>query len=469
VETTGTKDAQAGLIGQVVAGLKIRQLLRSGGMGQVYLADQIALGTTRVIKVIDSDYRHDERVVSRFRREAKVLSRLHHNHIIQVLDFGEFDDGTLFLSMEYIDGGDLETYLDIHGSMDFVSGLCILKDIADAVRYAHGEQVLHRDLKPGNIVLRADDASQAKIIDFGLVTLLGAERATKLTEDNMVVGSPLFMSPEQIQGVPDLTGAVDVYALAGLAYALFTGDSVFRSEDHESLLSMVRAHCYDEPVRLSDRNPHCTIPKFLDTLLLACLAKNPEHRPSAEEVSFHFARLHNEASQTSPPRPSSRLATATLDESQLEMPGAFAQVATAIWSETIEPQTPSRSRLDALGKQIEEVLLEIGEAAAGSNDQAQAHTDPIRQVIESLSTLELEQALLASDAGDQEGSLQADLLRQRILMGSRINELQTVLRQQYREFYVFVKSDTRDRDSDEDYLFELLDQLVETFMQAGKH
>ncbi len=457
METIIIRDSQFGLIGQVVAGLRVRQLLGSGGMGQVYLADQIDLGTVRALKVIDATYRDDERVLARFRREAKVLSRLHHDHIIQVLDFGELGDGTLFLSMEFIDGGDLETYLRTHGAMDLVGGLRILRDIADAVRYAHGENVLHRDLKPGNIVLRAGDASQAKIIDFGLVTLVGPDRATKLTEANMVVGSPLFMAPEQIQGVEDLTGAVDVYALAGLAYALFTGDSVFRSDDHASVLSMVRAHCYDEPVRLSARNPQCVIPEFLDTLLLACLAKNPEHRPSAEEVSFHFARLYNEAIQTTASRAIAR-------------PNADADIAEMLWSDAVMPRTPEQGRLDALGKQIEEVLLALGEASEDAD--VQSRTECIQQASSSLSSLQLEQALLAADAEEQEGSLQADRMRQRILMGSRIDELETVLREQFRKFYVRMMAVARDsgdaQNPDEEDLFQMLEQLVETVLELKR-
>lgn len=460
METTTTSNSQFGLIGQVVAGLRVRQLLGSGGMGQVYLADQIDLGTTRALKVIDANYLADEQVLARFRREAKVLSRLHHNHIIEVLDFGELGDGTLFLSMEFIDGGDLETYLETHGAMDLVGGLRILKDIADAVRYAHGENVLHRDLKPGNIVLRAGDASHAKIIDFGLVTLVGPERATKLTEANMVVGTPHFMAPEQIHGVEELTGAVDVYALAGLAYALFTGHSVFPPDDHASVLSMVRAHCYDEPVRLSERKVQCVIPEFLDTLLLACLAKNPEHRPSAEEVSFHFARLYNEAIQTTASRAIAR-------------PNADADIAEMLWSDAVMPRTPEQGRLDALGKQIEEVLLALGEASEDAD--VQSRTECIQQASSSLGSLQLEQALLTSDADEREGSLQADRMRQRILMGARIDELETVLRQQFREFYVRLMARSRDLsegeddvDSDEAHLFQMLEQLVETVLESKR-
>ena len=467
VDTTGTSDVGLDLTGQVVAGLKVRGLLGSGGMGQVYLADPIGAGAPRALKVIGSELRGNAQAISRFRREAHVLTKLHHDHIIKIFDCGELANGTMFISLEFIEGGDLENHLETNGPMSLVGALRVLADVADAVRYAHAQGVVHRDLKPGNIVLRDGDPAQTKVIDFGLVTLMGVEHATRLTETNMVVGSPLFMAPEQIRGDEHATGAVDVYALAGLAYSLLTCEPVFPSDEYESILSLIRAHCHDAPTPLSHRRPSLQSPEFLDTLLLACLAKNPEHRPSAEEVSFHLTRLHREATalmQSSAGR--SVPTTVAAEHSRASSAG----VAKIIWNEdAANGHSPAQARLDALGKQIEEVLLEIGDVLeTTSTEQSAADTaiGRIRQIESALSNLELEQALLASDADDSEGSRQADLLRQRILMGARIDELQQAKQSQFREFYAYLMDGARAQISDEDILLETLDKLVETFLLA---
>lgn len=292
-------DVRPCLIGQDLGGYKIQSLLGNGGMGQVYLAQQSGLDMTRVVKVVRGQHRCNDEVLARFRRESQVLSRLHHNHIIQVLDAGESTEGELFMAMEYIEGADLEDIVASRGPMSLRAALCVLRDLADALRYGHARGIVHRDLKPGNVMLRDGDPRQSKLIDFGLVRIVRDPGLTKLTKEDQMIGSPLYMSPEQAQSVEQLTGAVDVYALGGLAYFLLSGEAPFRLRDHGSLIQMVRAHCSVTPTALSERCPEVEIPAFLDKLLLACLDKNPERRPSAEELGLHLERLHAEELQRS--------------------------------------------------------------------------------------------------------------------------------------------------------------------------
>jgi serine/threonine-protein kinase len=178
--------------------------------------------------------------------------------------------------------------------MSLASGLQLLRDIAAALRYAHSQGVVHRDLKPANIVLRDEDPGQCKIIDFGLVRVLDDKQLTKLTKEGQLLGSPLYLSPEQGQTREELSGAADVYALAGIAYFLFSGSPVFPEEEHETLISLVLAHLHTAPEKLSERWPTADISDFLDQLLLDCLAKDPGQRPSAEEMVMQLERLYSE-------------------------------------------------------------------------------------------------------------------------------------------------------------------------------
>jgi serine/threonine-protein kinase len=263
-------------------------------MGQVYLAEQVGLNVLRAVKIVSSNHQGDTSVHKRFRREAQTLSRLHHDHIVQIHEFGQTHSGELYIVMEYIEGATIQRLIDANGPMDLASGLRVLRDLSEALRYAHHEGVVHRDLKPGNIILRQGDASQSKIIDFGLVRVLEDSLQTKLTRENQVIGSPLYLSPEQGEAREDLTGAADVYALAGIAYFLLSGAPVFQEAAHSSLIALVLAHLHAEPEPLGQR---CTmgVPAFLETILLSCLAKEPEARPSAEELVGHFDRLLRQA------------------------------------------------------------------------------------------------------------------------------------------------------------------------------
>ena len=279
------------LVGHVSNGLAVIDVIGEGGMGLVYLARQQGSKEPRAIKIIGRDSKDDRTIVARFKREAQVLRLLDHPNIVKVLDFGQLHD-ELFIAMEFINGPDLQTLVKEDGPLDLLPGLGLLRDVAGAVRYAHAKHVVHRDLKPGNIMLSSRDTARSKVIDFGLVKLMGEEAITKLTMENQIVGSPLYIAPEQAKGIDAITEAADVYALAGVAYFIFTGSPVFPSAEGTRVIDVLRAQCLQEPPRLTSRRDD--IPEFLDTLLLACLAKDPGHRPFAEELYLHLSRLYDE-------------------------------------------------------------------------------------------------------------------------------------------------------------------------------
>lgn len=283
--TTGARARRGTLAGQQVAGHELVRVLAAGGMGEVYLARHLGLDMLRAIKVIRNNLREQDDAQARFAREAQVLARLSHNSIVQIIDFGALPNGWPYLAMEYIDGPNLDQVIDASGPMELPLALGVLEQIASALHYAHKQNVVHRDLKPGNVLVRGGDLRQVKVIDFGLA-YTQRDGQMRLTVEGQMVGSPLYMAPEQGEGTLDVTAAVDVYALACVAYTLISGKPPFHGM---SLLELIGAHGHDTPPRLSTRYPE--LPRFLDDLLFACLAKPPAARPQIDELAGHLARL----------------------------------------------------------------------------------------------------------------------------------------------------------------------------------
>jgi tRNA A-37 threonylcarbamoyl transferase component Bud32 len=301
------------LVGQIVHGHEIVRLLGAGGMGEVYLARHQSLGVERAIKVIHDDHRSDDKARKRFAREADALSQLQHHNVVQIIDYGEVENGWPFLCMEYVAGRDLEAAVRDGGPLALADALVVLGQVAAALAYAHARGIVHRDLKPANAILRHGDPRQLKLIDFGLVRMISRAMMTRLTAEQQMVGSPVYMAPEQADGSIELTGAADVYAIAGIAYYLLSGQPVFPDRP---LLSLIYAHAQESPERLSQRLPHLELPKLLDELLAASLAKKAADRPTADELAAHFDRMAVSAADD--PRARQRIA---MDQT-LAAPGA---------------------------------------------------------------------------------------------------------------------------------------------------
>lgn len=284
-EPPSSRAKRDSLAGEVVAGHELLRVLAVGGMGEVYLARHLALGMVRAVKVIRADLRGRDRSRERFEREAKVLARLQHNSIVQIIEFGALANGWPFLAMEYIDGPNLDQVVD-NGPLPLPRALVVLEQLAVALHYAHSLGVIHRDLKPANVLVRSGDLRQVKIIDFGLARLIDEDTAMRLTVDGQMIGSPAYMAPEQVDGERDVTAAVDIYALAGIAYTLLSGRPPFESRTSMELMA---AHVKTAPPRLAERCPD--LPDMLDSLLHACLAKDPAGRPRGDELASQLGRL----------------------------------------------------------------------------------------------------------------------------------------------------------------------------------
>ncbi|MDF1565107.1 MAG: protein kinase [Deltaproteobacteria bacterium] len=266
-------------IGKLVAGkYLVEKVLGEGGMGKVYLAVQQPLDKKVVLKVLRQALHGDASLVARFQREARAASRLTHPNSIQVTDFGQMEDGALYIAMEYLEGLDLGQLLQRDGPLPQGRLVHIMDQVLSALADAHAANIIHRDLKPENVmvVARRDDPDTVKVLDFGIAKIQDpsdSPDAVALTQQGLVCGTPEYMSPEQAKGEP-LDARSDLYAIGVILFQLSTGRLPFQSD---TSVGMVTKHLIEEPPPARTINP--TVTTELEALILRCMAKDPEVRP----------------------------------------------------------------------------------------------------------------------------------------------------------------------------------------------
>jgi serine/threonine-protein kinase len=282
-----TKD----LVGQVVADrYHVLKKLGEGGMGQVYLAEHVKMGRRCAIKIMSAGMINDPDAISRFNREAANASRISHPNVCAIYDFGETKDGLIYLAMEFIEGRSLSDLLHETGPLQVPRAAKILTQCADALQAAHDLGIIHRDLKPDNImVITAREKDTVKVVDFGIAKATGTDPgAQKVTRTGLVVGTPEYMSPEQLSGDP-LDGRSDLYSLGLVFYRMITGALPFRADSAQE--TMIK-RLTDEPIPLSQAKPDGHFPTGLQAVMDRALARWPNDRfGSATE----FARSVSQA------------------------------------------------------------------------------------------------------------------------------------------------------------------------------
>jgi serine/threonine protein kinase/tetratricopeptide (TPR) repeat protein len=283
--------------GTVLGRYRLVERVGEGGMGEVWKAHDANLDRVVAIKTIPRGSLDDATTRQRFRHEARVLSRLSHPGIATVFDF-DGENGQDFLVMEYVPGGTLESQLST-GPLALDSVLQLGAALADALENAHRHGILHRDLKPGNVMLTAD--GHPKILDFGLAVLLtGATATGRITQQGTIVGSLPYMAPEQLFGEADDT-RTDVYALGVVLFEMVTGQRPFNKDRPEALMFAIINNAAP-----AVRSIRPETPAELDRLLVACLEKEPTRRPaSAAVVGESLRRIRAGAPTTSPAAPGS--------------------------------------------------------------------------------------------------------------------------------------------------------------------
>src|SRR5271163_837037 len=259
--------------GQTFAGYTIIRLLGSGGMGEVYLAQHPRLPRRDALKLLPQDWSADAEYRARFNREADLASTLWHPHIVGVHDRGEEDD-QLWISMDFVDGLDAARLLADRypAGMPVKEVARIVTAVASALDYAHKQGLLHRDVKPANVmVTHVEDEGEQRILltDFGIAR--DVNDISGITQTNMTVGTVAYSAPEQLLG-QDIDGRADQYALAATAYHLLTGSQLF---PHSNPAVVISRHLNPEPPALADTRPELAA---LDPALAIALAKDPKDR-----------------------------------------------------------------------------------------------------------------------------------------------------------------------------------------------
>jgi serine/threonine protein kinase/tetratricopeptide (TPR) repeat protein len=280
----------------------LEQELSGGGMSRVFVATETSLGRQIVVKVLPWDGDTAE-LVERFEREIMLAARLQHPHIVPLLSAGRVGAGIPYYTMPFVKGASLRERLSKSGELSVHEAVRVLRDVASALAYAHGEGVVHRDIKPDNVLI---SGGVAVVTDFGVAKALDTAMAAEqpgtrgqLTSQGMALGTPAYMSPEQASADPHVDNRADIYSFGIMAYELLTGDTPFATRPASRMLM---AHVTEEPEPLSRRRP--SVPPALAGLVMRCLEKRPSDRPqTADDIVVALDALTTPSGGSTPVKP----------------------------------------------------------------------------------------------------------------------------------------------------------------------
>jgi serine/threonine protein kinase len=280
---------------------RVLSKLGEGGMGEVYLAEHLLLGRKEALKILRPRVADTPQLVARFRREARAANRVQHPNIISVYDFGQLPDGRFFLAMEYADGDPVNDLLRRIGPLSIRRTLHVLAQLADAADHAHGLGVIHRDLKPHNMILveHRGQNDVLKVVDFGVAKIIAPEYddSVGVTRQGTFYGTPAYMAPELFQG-PCTDPRSDLYSIGCIAMELLTGDPPFLG----NLVQLMAEHVATAPTPPSQRRRGDIVPPALDRIVLRCLDKDPERRfASGRELAEALRSVPGYGEERTPP------------------------------------------------------------------------------------------------------------------------------------------------------------------------
>jgi len=363
---------QGDLLGTVVADrYHILKKLGAGGMGTVYLAEHVKMGRKSALKVMNPGMNADPDAIARFNREAANASRLNHPNVCGIYDFGETPDGTIYLAMEFIEGASLTDVVEQAGVLPPSRAASIVHQTADALQVAHDAGIVHRDLKPDNIMVarNRDGSDLVKVVDFGIAKASSSD-AQKVTKTGLVVGTPEYMSPEQLAG-DRLDGRSDIYALGLVAFNCLSGALPFAANSAQEAMIM---RLTDMPRTLAEVRPEIAWPAELQATLDLALTRDAADR---YQSAAQFGRAFAAACALLPDAPSAEAGTMVLSPADVPSTrvarpggataasagaraGARAAAPAAAPTAAPAPAAGGRSRGPLIGGGIGAVLLVAG-------------------------------------------------------------------------------------------------------------
>jgi serine/threonine protein kinase len=284
-------------LGNLIKGrYKIVSKLGEGGMGTVYLAEQVSVGRKVAIKFLLGNYASDDAFIGRFRREARLAASLNHRNIVIVFDFDQSHDGALFIVMEYLGGEKLSDLVRRDGPLEISRATRLGLQIAEGLDAAHQAGVIHRDIKPDNVMVSRSGASEEiKLMDFGIARLRDAGNASQITRAGLIVGTPAYMAPEQVEG-GEVSDKTDMYALGVVLYEMLSGKVPFTAATPGAVLIK---HIKEMPLPL--RKLRRELPSSLERVVMQALEKDPQKRQRTMSEVVQQLRTAEEQIRGNPP------------------------------------------------------------------------------------------------------------------------------------------------------------------------
>ncbi|HWM84821.1 MAG TPA: serine/threonine-protein kinase [Kofleriaceae bacterium] len=277
---------------------EIIRKIGQGGMGAVYEATHKLIGKRMAVKVLLDKYAQKDPIVARLEQEARLASQIGHTNIIDITDIGQTEDGRTFVVMEFLEGESLGALIARSGRLDTRRAIGIARQVASALSAAHEKEIVHRDIKPENIfLLRRGEDDFVKVVDFGISKSIRPEsgdESPRLTQTGMVLGTPLYMSPEQARGDEQLDHRIDVYALGVILYEMVTAEVPFRGTNYLNILSQVLS---EEATPPSQLNPE--VSADLEAVILKTMEKDRDERyQTMDEMAADLTALHGDSMKT---------------------------------------------------------------------------------------------------------------------------------------------------------------------------
>jgi serine/threonine protein kinase len=352
------------LLGTTIDGrYEVKSILGQGGMGVVFAATQTSMKRDVALKMLHPSMSMAPAFADRFRREAEVVSRLKHPNIISIFDFGQTQDGAFYYTMEMLEGDNLKALVKRDGPMSISRAVELVEQIGEALGYAHSEGILHRDMKPHNVMCaRYGGRDRIKVLDFGLVKMVDEENNEEhLTTTGQILGTPAYMSPEQAAGDP-LDARSDLYSLGVVLYYLLAGSTPYKASSAQKMLQMALSN---EVPAVATRRVGAAIPAALEIFFRRALAFEKEDRPAdieafLVELRATLAGVHPEvldAVPTGATQPVTESKTLT-GQRRSTNPGSSSRVIAA--PELVAP--PSSSKAAIIGASAGAVLLAVAAA-----------------------------------------------------------------------------------------------------------